>query len=206
MSKIDETGINEKYPIQGQNNPSQGFRDNFATIKTALNVAKNELAWLQTNSLTRIKYDETGGTAVVADNDLNGSKITNGTYSNFYGIVKNHGAIPTTNTLAIDVTSGVMHATTISTDSDITFKWPAATSKTDGKAISIRLHVGNTDTASDYKITFTDPAVKLETKISDPTSTILTLAKKATTTIYKVFDVWSMDAGNTVYVSYVGEF
>ena len=32
-SNISETGINEQFPIAGQDNDAQGFRDNFSTIK-----------------------------------------------------------------------------------------------------------------------------------------------------------------------------
>ncbi len=33
MSQINTNGINTNYPVPGQNNSSQGFRDNFAQIK-----------------------------------------------------------------------------------------------------------------------------------------------------------------------------
>jgi hypothetical protein len=33
MSTIDDTSIDQTFPVAGQDNNSQGFRDNFSTIK-----------------------------------------------------------------------------------------------------------------------------------------------------------------------------
>ena len=38
MSQINTNGINTNYPEPGTNNSSQGFRDNFAQIRTNLNL------------------------------------------------------------------------------------------------------------------------------------------------------------------------
>ena len=53
-SNINYTNIDENYPVAGQDNDSQGFRDNFQNIKTALNTAATEITSLQgdTPSLT----------------------------------------------------------------------------------------------------------------------------------------------------------
>ena len=39
--------MNTNYPVPGVNNNSQGFRDNFAAIKTNLNAAGTEITDLQ---------------------------------------------------------------------------------------------------------------------------------------------------------------
>lgn len=49
MSSIDTSNINSNFPVQGADNPSQGFRDNFGYIKIALNKAKEEITLLQNN-------------------------------------------------------------------------------------------------------------------------------------------------------------
>ena len=36
------------FPVAGQDNDSQGFRDNFTTIKTGLQTAQSEISTLQT--------------------------------------------------------------------------------------------------------------------------------------------------------------
>lgn len=51
MSSINPNNINGSYPIAGQDNDSQGFRDNFTNIKNNLTFAKSEITDLQTKSL-----------------------------------------------------------------------------------------------------------------------------------------------------------
>lgn len=49
-SNINYLGVNENFPVAGQDNDTQVFRDNFDTIKTSLNTAKTEITDLQLNS------------------------------------------------------------------------------------------------------------------------------------------------------------
>jgi hypothetical protein len=46
-SNISTVNINTNFPVQGKDNPSQGFRDNFGYITQALNIAANEITNLQ---------------------------------------------------------------------------------------------------------------------------------------------------------------
>ena len=48
-SQINYSAIDATYPVAGQDNDSQGFRDNFTAIKTALQYAKSEITDVQTN-------------------------------------------------------------------------------------------------------------------------------------------------------------
>lgn len=49
MSNINYVGINENFPIAGQDNDTQVFRDNFDTIKQSLRIAGEEVTDLQDN-------------------------------------------------------------------------------------------------------------------------------------------------------------
>lgn len=49
-SAINYTAINENFPVAGQDNDTQVFRDNFDTIKTSLSTAKDEITDLQDNT------------------------------------------------------------------------------------------------------------------------------------------------------------
>jgi hypothetical protein len=46
-SNINYLSIDETFPVAGQDNDSQGFRDNFSTIKSSLASAKTEISDLQ---------------------------------------------------------------------------------------------------------------------------------------------------------------
>jgi hypothetical protein len=48
-SNINPTNIDGNYPIAGQDNDSQGFRDNFTNIKTNFTYSKSEIEDLQKN-------------------------------------------------------------------------------------------------------------------------------------------------------------
>ena len=49
-SNINYISINENFPVAGQDNDTQVFRDNFDTIKTSLSAAKTEITDLQNNT------------------------------------------------------------------------------------------------------------------------------------------------------------
>jgi hypothetical protein len=69
VSNINYISINENFPVAGQDNDTQVFRDNFDTIKTSLRVAKEELSALQDS--------DTGAALLSQDNDFHLNKIQN---------------------------------------------------------------------------------------------------------------------------------
>ena len=48
-SLINFAAINQNFPVAGQDNDTQVFRDNFDTIKTNFSAAKTEIEDLQDN-------------------------------------------------------------------------------------------------------------------------------------------------------------
>ena len=64
MSDIISVDIDEAFPVAGQDNDSQGFRDNFSIIKNSLATARAEVTSLE--ELTA-KKDR--------DNDFNNNEI-----------------------------------------------------------------------------------------------------------------------------------
>lgn len=111
-SNINFADINANYPVAGQDNDSQGFRDNFNVIKNSLQAAKTEVSTLQDDT---VKLN--------ADNDLNGSKIENAELISNYETVHPNGNI--TSTQNISWSNG--HYQTIQAGADITLTladWP----------------------------------------------------------------------------------
>ena len=68
MSNINYVSINENFPVAGEDNDTQVFRDNFDTIKTSLRIAKEELDVLQDA--------DTGAALKGQDNDFNNTIIS----------------------------------------------------------------------------------------------------------------------------------
>jgi hypothetical protein len=69
-SNINPTNIDGTYPIAGQDNDSQGFRDNFTNIKTNLQYTKTELEDLQNKVLLKSALIGT-----VLQNDMNNAVL-----------------------------------------------------------------------------------------------------------------------------------
>lgn len=71
-SNINPNNIDNAYPIAGQDNDSQGFRDNFTNIKTNFEYAEEEIDDLQSKVLLKSAL-----TGTSLDNDLSGAVIQN---------------------------------------------------------------------------------------------------------------------------------
>ena len=86
MSQINTNGINVNYPVPGQNNSSQGFRDNFSQIKNNLDTASNELTDLQNKVVVKTALNGT-----VTNNDMANTLISNASTSGFRATTYNLG-------------------------------------------------------------------------------------------------------------------
>jgi hypothetical protein len=114
-SAINTNGINVNYPVPGINNSSQGFRDNFAAIKTDLNVAATEITDLQNNAV--LKQALTGTTL---NNDMANTLISNAVTRGFRASTFNLGnAI--SGTLIINAGLGDVQTGTINGNTTIQF-------------------------------------------------------------------------------------
>ena len=76
-SAINPNNINGAYPVAGQDNNSQGFRDNFTNTSTNFQYAADEISDLQSKAV--LKQALTG---TVLDNDMLGSPLSNALLSN----------------------------------------------------------------------------------------------------------------------------
>ena len=71
-SNINPNNINGAYPVAGQDNDSQGFRDNFTNIKTNFSYAGDEITDLQSKAV--LKSALTGTTL---NNNMNNNLLSN---------------------------------------------------------------------------------------------------------------------------------
>ena len=86
MSQINTNGINTNYPVPGQNNSSQGFRDNFAQIKNGLNTASSEITDLQNKAVLKAALTDS-----VLNNDMANTLISNASTSGWRATTYNLG-------------------------------------------------------------------------------------------------------------------
>ena len=71
-SAINPNNIDGTYPVAGQDNNSQGFRDNFTNTKTNFAYAADEITDLQNNAILK-----TALTGTTLNNNMNGSILSN---------------------------------------------------------------------------------------------------------------------------------
>ena len=69
-SNINPYNIDGTFPVAGQDNPSQGFRDNFTNVKNNFIFAQNEIDDLQSKSIVTSALN---GQSV--NNDMAGTQI-----------------------------------------------------------------------------------------------------------------------------------
>lgn len=200
-SNITAGGIDPNYPVAGQDNDTQGFRDNFRYIQDSLIAAKNEIEDLQDKAV--LKGELTDGPAV--DNNLGGGSIYNGFYNNLHGEVFPDTVSTQTD---IDVSAASAQVFTINDDVDFTFRnWPGTLS--DGKYAVVRIHLrsgnGSAHSATFYSENGGDfhcePNVTVDTQ--SPAHPKIQVSANGK---HKVIEVWSVTNGGDLYVRYLGEF
>ena len=99
-SQINTNGINVNYPVPGQNNSSQGFRDNFAQIANDLNIAATEITDLQNNAVLKAALANS-----VLNNDMANTLISNASTRSFRATTYNLGN-SLAGTVLVNVASG----------------------------------------------------------------------------------------------------
>lgn len=85
-SQINTNGINVNYPVPGQNNSSQGFRDNFAQIKTQIDTGATEITDLQSKVILKAALDNS-----TLNNDMANTQISNVSTRGFRATTYNLG-------------------------------------------------------------------------------------------------------------------
>lgn len=112
-SNINYASINENFPVAGQDNDTQVFRDNFDTIKNSLQAAKSEVTDLMNYTAK-----------VTTDNDFDNNKVANVVLQNVKGLKYDTGVwnavSPATEVaINIDYDNGVYQIARIGADATI---------------------------------------------------------------------------------------
>jgi hypothetical protein len=98
VSNINYLSINENFPVAGQDNDTQVFRDNFDTIKTSLRVSKEEITDLQDNVARKDN-----------DNDFGGNLVQNAVLQNVSLRKKDYGSPISTTTQEVSFNQALYH-------------------------------------------------------------------------------------------------
>ena len=184
MSNISSSTnkIDVLFPIAGQDNPSQGFRDNFANIKAALTTADAEVSTLQNIAVT-----------TTADSNMLNHQISN--------IVLADNGVKAINTqtvvlpiIPILFSEGSYREFTIS--AGVTFSI-AFDNRPDNVYSVLRIVV---HTSNDASVTFTVPSPTTTALVGDFGNSYGMINGNT-----MVWDVWTSNANQSVYLTKVGD-
>ena len=115
-SLINFAAINENFPVAGQDNDTQVFRDNFDTIKTNFSAAKTEITDLQDNAA------RTDG-----DNDFLYNIVGSVTLQDAYLRKKDYGAAIVAGTQDISFKQAMYHVVKFGANTSLSFsEFPTA--------------------------------------------------------------------------------
>ena len=208
-SNISDTGINEQFPIAGQDNDSQGFRDNFSTIKNNFVAAKAEITALQDSTAQGVTHTAATESTKSTNNFLGGS-ITNANLQNTTetGYIAGE-TVNTSQNLNLDF--GAYQEFTVGADITLTLSnWSTDTART-GR---VRVHIKSDLAAGssvNRTITFASNAGggTLKRHSSWPSSdntAVIGAPAQGEESKYYAFEFTSYDSGSTVWAEYLGIF
>jgi len=149
MSTINTNGLDVNYPIPGQNNNTQGFRNNFTNIKQNLNIASNEISDLQNKAVLKSALANS-----VLNNDMANTLISNCSTLQFRATTYNLGNALIGSVL-VDCSLGDLQYGTLSGNIVLDFgSWtPTNTQST------VKLQLSRPNNQADYSIIFPSQAI-----------------------------------------------
>ena len=189
MSTINTNGINVNYPVPGVNNNSQGFRDNFAAIRTNLNTAGTEITDLQNKVVVKSALANS-----TVNNDMANTLISNALTRSFRASTYNLGnAI--SGVVSINVSLGDVQYGTIAGNTTIQFTGWAPTGTQSN--IQLQLAVSNNLAVLSFPSQVTDGVTTLENYANVANTNTVTVPYGVTQLDYRFS---TLDCGNTITV------
>ena len=195
-SAISTTSIDATFPVAGQDNDSQGFRDNFSQIKTQLDTASSEITTIQTNQAV-----------TNATTNFNGHDIQNAILIDVGQKVVAKGTVSGSQT--IDFSAGPIQTITTSGALTLAFtNFPVEDNGSTNAYGKVNLIITN---ASSHSITLTGVTLPFlrnpdastasanDSTVGVDYSTRVAIPAETGT---MVIEVWSVDGGSNKFASY----
>lgn len=136
-SQVNPNNIDGSYPVAGQDNDSQGFRDNFTNIRNNFTFTKAEIEDLQNKVVLKSALLNT-----TLSNDFAGNAIVNPTLTSYRETYNNIGSA--SGSVTINFVNGNFQKLTMSGSTTLVFSFPANTTN---QYASIKLWINNTNSA-----------------------------------------------------------
>ena len=133
-SSINPNNIDNAYPVAGQDNDSQGFRDNFTNIKTNFEFAGNEISDLQAKVVLKAALNGT-----TLNNNMGDSLLIAAKIQDFSATYVDLGT--TNGTVTVNYASG--HYQIVATDGNITLAFTNFPAAGNMGLIRVRVNITN---------------------------------------------------------------
>jgi hypothetical protein len=197
-SNINFAAINENFPVAGQDNDTQVFRDNFDTIKTNFSEAKTEIEDLQDNAA---RTDATS--------DFNYNVVTTVTLQDAALLKKDYGAAIVAATQEVSFKQALYHIIKFGANCAIglvDFPTAEVDALGIGSCGKITLELYGDGVARTVSFTPTgSQGWRKNSSVSwGGTSSIPTISVTSATNPV-ILEVWQHDS-NTIFLNYIGQF
>lgn len=182
-SSINPNNIDNTYPIAGQDNDSQGFRDNFTNIKTNFQYAEDEINDLQTKVVLKSAL-----TGQVLNNNMSGSLLLDARIQDFSATAVLLGNV--SGSITVDYALG--HYQTLTTNGNVALaftNFPAA-----GVQGWVRVRI--TVTSAAHTLTLPSAVSIGTSNLQGYVSNVITFATPGT---YE-FEFVTVDGGSTISI------
>ena len=196
-SLINFAAINENFPVAGQDNDTQVFRDNFDTIKTNFSTAKTEITDLQDN------VARTDG-----DNDFLYNIVGSVTLNDAYLRKKDYGAAIVAGTQDVSFKQAMYHVIKLGADTSLSFsEFPTGVVDATGLGQIGKATLELYGDGTKRKISFSMSGSTVKKKSVFPA---LTEAgshdiEVTSATNPKIIEVWQ-HSGTVIFFNYLGEY
>jgi hypothetical protein len=189
-SQVNPNNIDGTYPVAGQDNDSQGFRDNFTNIRNNLTFIKAEIEDLQNKAVVK-----TALTNTTLDNDFAGNVIANPSLKSYREEIY---TIASGSSATVDFARGNLQRIILTVPTTLSFSFPTNTS---GQYASVKLWVEVSNPANTLTlpntVTLGDPDTIAGLFGTSPPVITFNSAEIANNTKY-LFEFFTVDAGVTI--------
>ena len=191
---INVTDLDKEFPVPGQDNDSQGFRDNFTVIDDNFNATKARLEDLETNGVrkeanTTFLPLSTGGTA----------RLINPTLQSHSEVKYDIGSV--SGTATVDFSLGNYHTVNLTDDTELSIDNPPDS----GYLGKVTLHV--TASGGTHNLTWDGTqTIKFDTASEDFWNRTTTQSSDIPINKVYIIELWTYQGSTTFYAKYIGEF
>lgn len=200
-SNITSESIDATYPVAGVDNDTQGFRDNFAIIKSNFSAAKEEIESLQNNTVKLNEANNFAGSYIidanlqaVTEKTFKPGTLDNGVEVTFFN---GHYQIMPFNldNIADDITLTLVDFPLgASSGGDNEDRYAKMTLEIVNEGEDNKEVIFIIDGSGTFRYSKNWPSSVTANKISVPAGDII------------LIEFWSYNGGETVYANYMGEF